>query len=267
MEDILIVGGGPAGLSAAMTAVMRKKSVTVISLSPEESAIFPSGRVENYPGLPGISGRELLERMGTQAETLGVKILRGRATSAMSMGGSFGVAVGSNYAEGRALILCTGSDRSKPIHGERELLGRGVSYCVTCDGMFYRGKTVALLGFSQDAESEGALLEKMGCTVLRFSRKGNYAILGENRVEGVSFNGDITPCEGVFILRSNSAADTLLSGLRMENGAVAVNRKMETSLPGVFAAGDCTGTPFQLAKATGEGNVAALSACEYVEKQ
>lgn len=267
MWDILILGGGPAGLSAAMTAVRRKKTAAVVSLPMEESAIYPSRLVENYPGVPSVSGRELLERMRAQAEALGVEFLSGRATAAMDMGQCFGVAIGNDYTEGRALILCTGADRSGAIAGERELLGRGVSYCVTCDGMLYRGRRTAVLGFTRDAESEAQLLRDMGCSVELFTKKGSYAILGEERVEGLRFNGAVTPCEAVFILRPSSAADTLLSGLSVDGGHITVNRSMETSLRGVFAAGDCTGEPYQLAKAVGEGNVAALSACAYLEKQ
>ncbi len=266
MWDILIIGGGPAGYSAAMTAARRKKSVALVSLPIEESAIYPSHRVENYPGLPGISGRELLERMREQTRSLGVELIEGRATAAMDMGKSFGVAIGSDFTEGKALILCTGTDRAGPIAGEREFLGRGVSYCVTCDGMFYRGKTVAVLGFTKDAETEAQLLRDMGCTVKLFTKKGSYAITGESRAEGVSFNGETTGCDGVFILRASSAGDSLLGGLAMSEGHIAVDRQQCTNLRGVFAAGDCTGEPYQLAKAAGEGNVAALSACRYLEE-
>lgn len=264
MWDVLIIGGGPGGLSAAITAVRRKKSVAVLSLPMEESAIYPSARIENYPGLPSVSGQELLQLMHRQAEDAGVTFLSGRATAAMDMGKFYGVSVGNDYIESKSLILCTGTDRAKPIAGERELLGRGVSYCVTCDGMFYRGKTVAVLGFTIQAEEESKLLEEMGCTVKLFSKKGNYAITGTDKVEGISFNDQFTPCQAVFILRASSAGDTLLSGLAMEKGYIAVDRNMQTSLQGVFAAGDCTGEPLQIAKAVGEGNVAALSACDYI---
>ncbi len=267
MWDVLIIGGGPAGLSAAITAVRRKKTAAVITLPAEESAIFPSRSVENYPGLPSVSGPELLSRMRSQAEELGVHFIPGRATAAMDMGASFGVSVGNDYTEGRSLILCTGADRAKPIAGERELLGKGVSYCVTCDGMFYRGKSVAVLGFTSEAEAEARLLEDMGCTVTLFTKKGNYAVLGGDKVEALRCNEELLPCEAVFILRASSAGDALLSGLAMDGGHIAVDRSMQSSLQGVFAAGDCTGEPYQIAKAVGEGNVAALSACTYLEKQ
>ena len=265
MWDILIIGGGPAGLSAAMTAGKRNKTVAIVSLPVEESAIYRSRRIDNYPGLPAVSGEELLERMSRQARVLGVELLHGQATAAVNMGQSFGVAVGNDYTECRTLILCTGVDRLRPIAGEREFLGRGVSYCTTCDGGLYRSKTVAVLGFTGEAEREAKLLRELGCEVKLFTQKGDYAVIGSKSVEGVSFNGEVTPCEGVFILRPSCTPDSLLSGVAMDGGHIRVDRAMQTSVPGVFAAGDCTGEPYQLAKAVGEGNVAALSACHYIE--
>ena len=267
MKDVLIIGGGPAGLSAALTALRRHKSCLILAGERGESAIAPAAAVENYPGLPHISGDELLERMERQAVEAGAELHRGKATAILPMGDSFSVAAGSEVFEGRSLLLCTGISRGGAYPGERELLGRGVSYCVTCDGMLYRGKDVCVLGFTPEAETEAGLLEEMGCRVRLFTRRGKYEILGEKSVTALrTAEGDV-PCAAVFVLRAAAIPDALLPGLAMEGEHISVTRGMECSVEGVFAAGDCTGGPYQIAKAVGEGNVAALSACAWLERR
>ena len=265
--DLIVIGSGPAGLSAAITAKKRNKNVVVLGLPTENSAIYPSRRVDNYPGLPGISGAELLERMRSQAEDMGVTFFDVRVNSVMNYGRSFGVACGSEVLVSRAVIFCIGVNRQGLIPGEQELLGRGVSYCTTCDATFYTGEKVAVLRFVPEAEEEIRVLEDCCSEVCVFAEKGDYAILGRDEVEGISFNGEVTACKGVFILRSASVPETLLYGLQAENGHIAVDRELQTSVRGAYAAGDCTGEPYQIAKAVGEGNVAALSACAYLEKK
>lgn len=147
------------------------------------------------------------------------------------------------------------------------MLGRGVSYCVTCDGMLYRGKDVCVLGFTAEAAAEARLLEEMGCRVRLFTRKDRYEILGERSVTALRCAEGDVPCAAVFVLRAAAIPDALLPGLKMEGEHIAVTRRMECSIEGVFAAGDCTGEPYQIAKAVGEGNVAALSACAWLERQ
>ena len=267
MTDLLIIGGGPAGLSAAMTALRRNKSCLILTGERGESAIAPSRAVENYPGLPHISGAELLEKMERQAVEAGAELRRGKVTAILPMGNTFSVAAGQEIFEGRTLLLCTGIARGGAYPGERELLGRGVSYCVTCDGMLYRGKDVCVIGLTEESAAEAKLLEDMGCCVRLFTKKDKYEILGEKAVTALRCREGEFPCSAVFILRPAAIPDALLSGLAMDGEHIAVNRRMECSLPGVFAAGDCTGEPYQIAKAVGEGNVAALSACAYLEKK
>ena len=132
--DLLIVGGGPAGLTAAIHARARDKSVLVISNEPTASPLCRAPAMTNYPGLPGVAGKELVERMLAQAEDMGARFMRGRALSVMPMGKSVMVSVGSYAVEGSAVILAPGVARAAPLAGEEKLLGRGVSYCATCDG-------------------------------------------------------------------------------------------------------------------------------------
>lgn len=262
--DVIIIGGGAAATSAALTLLNRGKRVAVAANRPESSNLYKAEWVSNYPGLPPMSGRELSERFRRQLEESGATMIRGRALSVLPMGDSFGVAVGSDYYMCSAVILAAGITREKLYPGEGEFLGRGVSYCATCDGMLYRGKTVAVIGGGEEARHDGDFLEGIGCRVLRFEQNGRYEIRGGAKAETLVFAGEETAVDGIFIIKDTVSVTRLVPGLVYENGAVRVDRRMATSIPGVFAAGDCTGKPLQLAKAVGEGNIAALSACEYL---
>jgi len=267
MLDVAIIGGGPAGISAALTLRQRGKSVTIITAGETDSLLYKAERIENYPGLPGVSGGELLEIMTAHGKAQGVEFLRGHATSIMPMGRRFGVAVGSDYLDAGCVILTTGVDLGKPYHGESEYLGRGVSYCATCDGMMYRNKRVAVIGLCADAPEEAAFLRSIGCQVEYFdkTRAKRYEIRGEQTVTTLVADGEEYPVQGIFILRAGVTPAVLLQGLQTEGSAIVVDRMMQTNLPGVFAAGDCTGTPYQIAKSVGEGNIAALSAVKYLD--
>ena len=265
--DTLIIGGGPAAVSAALTLRARNKTAAIVTGGIDDIPLSRSHTIANYPGMPDVSGREMLEIMEEQAEKAGVDLLRGRATSILNMGDTFGAAVGNDFFMGRTVILCTGAKAGNTFPGEKELLGRGVSYCVTCDGMLYRGQDVCLIGFTSDTMEEASLLRDMGCRVEVFTDKRlKYAVAGDERVTALQAGGKTYPCQAVFILRSGTAPDTLLEGLAMDGARIAADAERKTNLPGVFAAGDCIGPPYQVAKAVGDGNVAALSAARYLEE-
>ena len=260
--DLLIVGGGPAGLTAAIHARARNKSVLVISNDPLASPLCKAPAMANYPGLPGVTGRELVERLLAQAKDMGAEFKQGRALSVMPMGESVMVSVGSDVVEGRAAVLAPGVSRAAPLKGEAELLGRGVSYCATCDGMFYRGRSVVCAGDAPNFDEEVEFLRSIGCDVA-VRRLAGLSILGEDAVTGVrDAKGEETPCQGVFLLRATIAPAQLAPGMETEGGYIKVDGRMATSLPGVYAAGDCTGQPLQLAKAVGQGQLAAHFAIE-----
>ena len=260
--DLLVVGGGPAGLTAAIHARARDKSVLVISNEPTASPLGRAPRMANYPGLPDVTGLELIRRLTEQAENLGAQFRRGRALSVLPMGSSVMVSVETDAVEGQAVVLALGVSRAAPVKGETELLGRGVSYCATCDGMLYRGKAVVCAGDAPDFAREVEFLRSIGCRVTQANLPG-LEILGGNRVTGVrTAEGEEFPCDGVFLLRSSIAPAQLVPGLELAGGYIKVDGRMATSLPGVFAAGDCTGQPLQLAKAVGQGQTAAHFAIE-----
>lgn len=279
--DVLVIGGGPAGLSAAVNVRIRGRSVLVVSNPPEENPLWRAERVDNYLGLPGRSGPELLTQMRRHAESAGVEFLTGKVLTSVRSGKLWYVSVGTEMYAASALVLAAGVARGKKFPGEAELLGRGVSYCATCDGMLYRGRAVTVVGRSKDAPQEANYLKSLGCQVvyvspqepkgldreIPFVRAGKLEVRGTDRVSALVADGAELPCEGVFILRDALAPTDLLPDLELRNGAIAVDREMATSLPGVFAAGDCTGGPLQVAKAVGEGHTAGLSAAEYVDRK
>ena len=162
------------------------------------------------------------------------------------------------------MVLAAGVARAKKFPGEAEFLGKGVSYCATCDGMLYRGKPVAVLAWGESAHHEADFLTSIGCTVSYFDAPKTCVINGADKVQSVTCEGKTVDVACVFILRPALAPTDVFPGIELEQGYVRVNRKMETNLPGVFAAGDCTGGPLQVSKATGEGLIAGQSAAAYV---
>ncbi|MDM8239256.1 NAD(P)/FAD-dependent oxidoreductase [Pseudoflavonifractor phocaeensis] len=277
--DIIVLGSGPAGLSAAVTARGRNKSVLVIGNRWQDSPLARAERVDNYLGMPGMTGMEMLEAFQRHAQEMGVELVTGKVLSIMEWEG-FNLTVGSQLYQGSALILAPGVVRQAKFPGEETYLGRGVSYCATCDGMLYRNKPVAVVGRSKDAPHEAAYLKSIGCQVvyvapkrpdqldedIPFIQAAKLAVKGEQTVTALEADGADIPVNGVFILREAVAPGDLLPGLTLEKGAIQVDRNMATSVPGVFAAGDATGAPLQVSKAVGEGLIAALSACEYLDR-
>lgn len=280
MYDIAIIGGGPAGLSAAINAKARNKTVLVVTNDYRESPLYRAERVDNYLGMPGLSGGELLDAYQKHAEAMGVDFRNGRVLNIMPMENTCYLSIGSEVEEAKAVILATGVSRGKKFPGEAEFLGRGVSYCATCDGMLYRGKPVVVVGLAPDAAEEANFLQSIGCQVTYVSGKEpegldaaipyvkavKLEIVGGEAVTALRTEAGELPCDCVFLLRHAIPPTDLLPALALEQGYVAVDRSMSTNLPGIFAAGDCTGLPLQLSKAVGEGLIAGQRAAEYVDK-
>ncbi|MBQ9459153.1 MAG: FAD-dependent oxidoreductase [Oscillospiraceae bacterium] len=276
--DLIVLGGGPAGLAAAVSARARGKTVLVVGNRWQDSPLAKAERIDNYLGLPGRTGFELLEEFQRHAEAAGVEFIAGRAVSLMAWNG-FSVTVGADVVQGGALVMAPGVVRQAKLPGEQEYLGRGVSYCATCDGMLYRGKDVVVVGRTPEAAEEAKYLQSIGCGVtytapkrpenlaedIPFVPAGKVEIRGGKTAASAVLDGKETPCACVFILRASLAPTDLLPSLELDGGYIKVDRAMRTSVPGVFACGDCTGAPLQVAKAVGEGHVAGLSACEYLD--
>jgi len=280
-SNIAIIGGGPAGLSAALNSRVRNKSVRLFSSGYRESGLYKAEWLENILGVPGMTGRDYLEFCIGQAEEKGTVLTSGRVLSVMPMSGKFTISCGVDLYTADAVILASGVVQAAAFPGEQELLGKGVSYCATCDGMLYRKKAVCVVIRSTEGVHEANYLHEIGSTVTVISdgrsleglnadilvvQGKKIAVLGENHVEALQVGEETIPCAGVFILRNTVAPSSLLPGLALEDGHIQTDRNMQTNIPGVYAAGDCTGRPYQVAKAVGEGLIAALGAAEYLDK-
>ena len=276
MFDIAVIGAGPAAYSAALNARKREKSVVVIGQNT--GWLTHAERIDNYAGMPGVSGQEMLSVMRDQAKAMGAELRSGVVHQVINMGQSFALSLGADFVEAKKIILCTGAKQPNLLPGEEKLLGRGVSYCGTCDGMLYRGKSVAVIGAGPEAVGEANFLMNLCAKVTYFGAQNAAldsriavreetveAIEGDMRAEGLIIGGEKESFDGVFIFREAMALSSLLPGMEMDGAFIHVDRQMRTSLPGVFAAGDCTGLPLQVAKAVGEGCIAALCACQEIE--
>lgn len=281
MYDIGIIGSGPAALSAAVNARQRNKSVCVFGRSLDSSLLFAAEKVDNYLGMPDLSGEEMLNQFYAHAIKRGVEFKESRISQIMSMGDYFVINADNEFFEAKTLILAIGLNKSKGIAGEMEYLGKGVSYCATCDGMLYRNKKVVVVGENEEGEAEANFLAdvcekvvylplyqpvlnlKETVEILNGKPK---AVIGEgSRVTGIEAGDERVECDGIFFAKNSTPPESLLFGLHTDGKNIMVDRSMATNLPGVFAAGDCTGAPFQIAKAVGEGLVAALSAAAYID--
>ena len=278
--DIAIIGTGPAGLSAAVTAKIRNKSVLLIGSKDLSPKVTKAHAIQNYLGLPNIPGADLGAAFQASIDSVGVTVTEDKITAAYSMGDFFGLQGADTMYEASALILATGMVPGKLLPGEEALLGRGVSYCATCDAALYRGKTVAVIGYSPKEEHEAAFLSEIAACVnyfpmyqeleslpesVRVIREKPLEIRQENGLRQVVTAENTYGFDGVFILRDSISPGQLVPGLEIENNHVKVDRTMATNLPGCFACGDVVGLPYQYIKSAGEGNVAALSAAAYLD--
>ncbi len=279
--DVAIVGTGPAALSAALTLQVHEKSIIWIGSKALSDKISKAEKIANFPGLSQVTGAQMQEAFLAQIREAGLSITEGMVNSIIDMGGQFALMVGSDYFEAKTVLLATGVAATGVLPGEQALLGRGVSYCATCDGWLYKGKTIAVLSTSPRFEHEVQYLAELAGKVYFLPRYADCSVQAENvevintpavqvdeengRVKGLTLKGGRQlEADGIFILRDSISLATLLPGLETEKGHIAVDRQMRTNLSGCFAAGDCTGRPYQYVKAAGEGNVAAHSIVEYL---
>lgn len=280
--DIAIIGSGPAGISAAINAKIRNKSFLLFGSGELSRKVELSPKIENYPAENPISGKELNIKFKKQLSDMDISVTSDRITGIYNMGDYFMLLAGQKEYSADAVIIATGSETSKTIPGEREFLGRGVSYCATCDGNLYKGKTIAVICESEDMEEEAIYLSELAESVHyfpTFKSSLNRENITVHNERAASINGGLKAqsvilksgeeisADGIFFLKNSVSADILLNGLKTENGHIIVSRNMETNIKGCFAAGDCTGTPYQIAKAIGEGNVALHSAISYLAKK
>ncbi|MBQ2114674.1 MAG: FAD-dependent oxidoreductase [Selenomonadales bacterium] len=281
--DIAIIGGGPAGLSAALTARIRGKKVALFEHLDFSRKLQRAHDVDNYLGMPHRTGTDIMREMADHALAHEPDVIREKVISVFPGKKNFTIACKEEMYTARTVILATGVTSGALFEGEKQLLGKGVSYCATCDGMFFRGKTVAVISYGKEGEADAAYLANLCKEVYYLPqyrdemnlRADNIIvenvmprrIEGQNKTEKLITSKGEMHVDGVFIIRESDPVENLVRGLSLDGTHIAVDRQMRTNINGLYACGDCTGKPYQVSKAVGEGLVAALSAVEYLHEQ
>lgn len=288
--DVVIIGAGPAGLQAAIHAARRKVRVTVIGR--HEQGALVKAKIENYFGILAVDGLTILHLGLQQAKQSGADVYDEDVLKAEKADDGFVLHTDNDREiRARAIILALGISRMRlNAEGEKEFLGRGVSYCAACDANFFKGKKVAVIGndsmaaastlllaniasdvywVTKDPKVAAPLLEKVSATKVKVMKAAwPKKIYGEHTVSRIELdNGKMLDVDGVFIelgARGSAELAMELGILPDPNGLIKVNEKMETEVPGVYAAGDVTGRPWQLARAVGQGCIAGTNAANLV---
>lgn len=288
MEQLIIIGSGPAGITAALYAVRANLSPLVITKGI--GALEKAEKIENFYGSGEIlSGQALYDKGVDQAKNLGIDFLEAQVL-AITWDDYFTVKTTEGDFDVEAVIMATGTKRSTPpVKGLKELEGRGVSYCAVCDAFFYRGKDVAVIGNGEYAVHEAEELihlagsvtiltdgkemeleneEKAALSRFRIVKEKLAAVEGEASVTGVRLeNGGVIPVSGIFVAVGAAGSSDIarqIGAAVTEKGNIKTDEQMQTTLPGMFAAGDCTGGLLQVSKAVYEGTLAGMSAINYI---
>ncbi len=280
MAELIIIGGGPAGVSAALYALRAGLKVLLLENGP--GALARAHRIENYYGVSA-PGTELYAAGLSQAAALGAEILHEEVLS-LDYTGNFSVQTASNTYTAPAVVLATGTKNvTVKLEGLQRLEGRGVSYCAVCDGFFYRGKKVAVLGSGAYALHEADYLRHLAGSVTILTNGADVAaaqaagftvdnrplqsVDGEEKVSGVTFtDGAALPLDGFFIALGTAGSSDMARklGALLNGRFIAIDADGATNIPGLFAAGDCTGGMLQVAKAVHEGAAAGSAAIKYL---
>lgn len=243
--------------------------------------LYKAPHVDNYLGFPDISGKELRDKFLLHLQKNNIEIHNMQVKSIYASEKGIQVMIDDNIMDTKAVILATGLSAPKYLPGEQDLLGKGISYCATCDGPLYKNKSVIVLGETAEAEEEANFLVNLSEKVSYLSLYGKpqylkkevetlagtpISIQGNENFSALKTDRGTYEADGLFIIREVTPVSQLLPTLALENNFIKVDHNMATNIPGVFAAGDCTGPPFQVAKSVGEGLIAALSSAKYIDR-
>lgn len=282
MHKIAIIGRGPAGLSAFISAKSRNEDPIIFGMP--SLAVTKSPMIENFLGFLPLKGEELNKHFEQTALNQGAEFIEKIVTAVYAMGEYFVIQTTDNEMyEAKSVIIATGMTRSKDIKNEEEFLGRGVGYCATCDAPLYRGKKVAIIGYNEKSKEEAEFVAEIAQSVVFVNMTKKDISFDKSNIElindtPVSFEGDVS-CEtlklknseikadGFFVLKDSKKISSLVPSLEIDKNHIKTNKDdMSTSIEGLFAAGDVTGGYYQLMKAVGEGQVAGLSSAKFVKK-
>ena len=280
MYDVIIIGAGPAGISASLYLIRAKKNILVIS--KDNSSLKKAEKIDNYYGLESLTGKELFDRGIKQAKEFGVNIVKEEVISVdFEDISKFKVITENKEYMSKNVIIATGTSRKTPnIKGIKEYEGKGVSYCAICDAFFYKNKDVAVIGSGNYAIHEAKTLKDVANSVsiltngeqvvqnrdeslqnIDINEKRIKEVRGFNKVEEIDFDDDTSKkVSGVFIAMGTASADDLAKklGVVIKNNSIQVDENMQTNIKGIYACGDCTGGLLQINKAVYEGAKAAL---------
>ncbi|MFW6006967.1 MAG: NAD(P)/FAD-dependent oxidoreductase [Halanaerobiales bacterium] len=277
--DLAIVGCGPAGLSAAINARLRNIDMKLLGAEFCSPRMYSAPEINNYLGFYDVSGEELRDKFIEHVKNLEIEIERTKVENIYNQGERYALLTRDEKIEAQSVILAVGVSNEKYLEGEERLVGRGVSYCATCDAPLYRNKVVGVLAYAREGIEELEFLAELAEKVylitdlevekslpsnIEVINQQAEAIKGDNLVERIKLENKDIEVEGVFIFREVTPPDKLMNGLNIINSHIEVDQDMATNLEGVFAAGDCTGQPYQLGKAVGEGQIAALNAAYFL---
>ena len=283
MYDVVIIGGGPAGLSAALNLKIRNKSFLLLGGTEKVTGLMKAPQIDNYLGFMEVSGTDMLAAFKKHVESMDIEIKHEKVQNILSMGDYFGINAGANIYEAKTIILATGHGKAKYMPGEKEYLGKGVGYCATCDGPLYRNKPIAIVSENQEGEEEANFLSELCSEVYYLPQyEGEYKVNDKVKllkekpvvIEGNEMKANLLKTsqnelkvDAIFIIRDVIPIGQLIEGLDIEEGSIKIDRNMAASIPGIFACGDNTGKPYQIAKAVGDGGTAALSAAKFIDLQ
>ena len=284
--DVIIIGSGPAGISASLYA--KRANLNVLIISKGEGTLKRVEKIENYYGLEKpLSGEEIEQRGIKQAENLGIEIVKDEVIN-INYNTNFEVETVNNMYKAKKIIIATGSSRKRPnIKGIAEFEGKGISYCAICDGFFFRNKNVAVLGSKEYALHEAEQLKNVTENVkiltngepivenrsdeFDVNEKQVREFRGEDKLEEVEFtDGTHEKIDGLFIAVGTASSSDLAKKLGVlldENNNIIVDSNMQSNVPGLFACGDCTGGTLQIAKGVYEGMQAALAVIKQVKEE
>ncbi len=280
--DIAIVGSGPAGLAAAINAVIRNKKIILFGSKELSSKVQKAPLVNNYLGLYESTGMELKAKFEEHINRMNIEIVEDRINNVYAMGDYFALMSKDNSYEASSVIIATGMEYTKPLPGEEKYLGKGVGYCATCDAPLYKGKTVVIVSYGKGFEEEANFVSELASKVyyvpvykepyelnpaIEVVKGRPRAVEGVDKAQKLVLDSQEISADGIFILKESVPPSQLVPGLEEEGGHIKVNRDMSTNLQGCFAAGDCTGKPYQYMKSAGEGQVAALNAVAYLDSR
>ena len=278
--DLAIIGSGPAGLSAALNAQIRKKKFIIFGTNELSGKLTKAEKINNYLGFYGKSGKEIRDEFNNHLKSMDIKITEEKINNIYSMGEYYALMANDKIYEATAVILATGVNFGKPLKGEEQFLGKGVGYCATCDAPLYKDKIITIIAYNKHDEDEANFMGTIASKVYYIPMYKEDVVVddsievvfdipkeihGDNRVEKLILKNSEIITDGIFILRDSVSPGQLVPGLEMDGNSVKVDRKMQSNLKGCFAAGDIVGAPYQYIKAAGEGNIAALSAVSYID--